>query len=224
MRLSAFGLLRVAALPLDPLLALAPPVTTRHIDAAVASLDMMRTLQPALEDALYAVLTSLQPHARASALEVRRAIHNDRRPNLEGELLADVLAALPEADRVSVSAWLDRRRACARASPRRKRPTPTRSTATCARACGRSARTRHSCGLLCWRPDRCSPSGHEPARHHASVSRRRSSNDRYCSITRALRRRPARSASSCIMRSSTSPILRTVLRSSNHVIVTHARA
>ena len=112
-RMAPFGLLRVAALPIEPLVALAPPRTTRCIDAAVAALSGMERLRAIIEDALHAAVPSLPPRTRSAALEIRRSVHNRRPPKIDTGMIDDVLAALPDDARRRLTRWLACERECA---------------------------------------------------------------------------------------------------------------
>ena len=113
MRISPFGLLRVASLPIEPLLGLAPPVTAQRVDAAVAELAAMEVLRAPLEDALFAVVPLVEPRLRSIVLEVRRSVHNRRRPDVQREDLALVLGALPEGERTRLTRWIAHQGDCA---------------------------------------------------------------------------------------------------------------
>jgi hypothetical protein len=111
-RISPFGLLRVAALPIGPLLELAPHATTRHIDAALAALERMESLRAPLEDALHAAVPSNGPPVRSALLEIRRSVHNGRSPRLGARQLTGALAVLPDDSREILSDWLAQQLAC----------------------------------------------------------------------------------------------------------------
>ena len=101
-----FGLLRVAALPVDSLLALSPLWTTRCIMAALGALEEMEALRPALEDALHQVVPHLDRDQRRVALHLRRAVHNARTPSLPANEVAAIQHGLAEEDRQRLVMWL----------------------------------------------------------------------------------------------------------------------
>jgi hypothetical protein len=104
--IAPFGLLRIAALPIGPLLELAPPATTGCIDAAVAELDRLERLRVPLVAALHDAVPVLDPTARATALRIRRCVHNVRPTQVDDARLGPVLAALPASGRVLLQEWV----------------------------------------------------------------------------------------------------------------------
>ncbi|HEU0015978.1 MAG TPA: hypothetical protein VFQ45_20035 [Longimicrobium sp.] len=103
-RLAPFALLRVAGVPFERLLRLAPPRTGRHVAHALAARTALAPLQRGLEELLHAAVPRIAPRdLRRCALALKRDVHNGRTP--DAGLLDRVRPVLSPAEQASLDAW-----------------------------------------------------------------------------------------------------------------------
>jgi hypothetical protein len=108
--IAPFAIARVASLPHDDLIALAPARTGAWVGRLAEAANEMERLRPDLESQLYAAVPGLDAPARAAILRLRRAVHRadllveDHHP---GDDLVDLLA---EECRGTVRQWFEARR------------------------------------------------------------------------------------------------------------------
>jgi hypothetical protein len=104
-RVAPYALLRVGALPLDALADLAPPRTRAALRVAIESTRDMEAAREAAEAALHDLVPRLLGRSRGAVLELKRAVHNGRRPS--PSVTARALAAVAEhTDAGGIHAWL----------------------------------------------------------------------------------------------------------------------
>lgn len=99
MKLAPVGLLRIAALPIAPLLAMAPPAANALVDEALAAREAMELLRVAAEEVLHQLVPRLPDTLRGAAITLKRAIHNGRPAPAAAGMLQAVMPA-------AAAAWL----------------------------------------------------------------------------------------------------------------------
>ncbi|MPZ50649.1 MAG: hypothetical protein GEU75_15355 [Dehalococcoidia bacterium] len=110
-RIAPFALLRVAAVPYERLTALTPPRTTALVNEALAADAAMEAQREALEDLLYDAVPRIDDaKLRGAAVELRRDVHNGRRPAIGEPQRTALLAHMGRAEQEPLRAWFDAQR------------------------------------------------------------------------------------------------------------------